>query len=302
MMKIITIALFLLKCLGVAGFVPAPTTKKNHHAATEVGSEFTLSMISSFFPSLQKQESTKDNENGRDEEYPWLFTGRLWFRPAIVRVEDSNTDSLDDTGIVSILSLFGYTIGGTVALEYDESPVGPYREYVSMGALVACSKGGMVGQWGSRLYVSNKQAEVICQDVWGVPAEVANIDFIEETNSLQVRSAPDPLSITKTSCPNIEVTGWSKTRVNNENSPVRGGLPILWTPTIKALWAKLLPLTLNKDSQNNGLPVHKLRLSASSVSLQFCSQQPSDLLGIPLPIGLSVDNVLIEIGRKDGWL
>ena len=28
-------------------------------------------------------------ENGRDPDYPWCFTGRLWFRPAIVRIPSS---------------------------------------------------------------------------------------------------------------------------------------------------------------------------------------------------------------------
>ena len=41
--------------------------------------------------------------------------------------------------------------GGVVSLEYDVSPVGPYREYVTMGSLV--TKGGTLGQWGSRLFV-----------------------------------------------------------------------------------------------------------------------------------------------------
>lgn len=255
----------------------------------------------------QNQSTTKPaTENGFDEDYPWCFTGRLWFRPALVRVQDSNTEALEDTGIISILNVFGYTLGGTVALEYDTSPVGPYKEYVSMGALVASSKGGgMVGQWGSRLYVSTKVAEEICQQVWAVPAEVAAIAFSDDNNDsrLQVSVAPDPLSDKVK--PAIEVAGWQKTRVSNPDSPVRGGLPIWWTPSIKALWVRLLPglFPLQQASEKeNGLPLHRLRLSASSVSLQFCGQEPSDLLGIPLPIGLSVDNVLIEIGREEGVL
>ena len=46
--------------------------------------------------------------------------------------------------------------GGVVSLEYDASPVGPYREYVTMGALV--TKRGAVGQWGSRLFVRSGAA------------------------------------------------------------------------------------------------------------------------------------------------
>jgi hypothetical protein len=281
--------------------VLVPTTVKSRSAS--------LSMVLDrlFFPSMQKKQEPTSNENGSDPDYPWCFTGRLWFRPALVRVQDSNTQALDDTGIISILNIFGYTLGGTVALEYDTSPVGPYREYVSMGALVACTTGGMVGQWGSRLHVSTQTAEDICQQVWGVPAELADIQFIEEGSSIQVKSAPDPLlssfSDASTAAakkkPLIQVTGWSKTRVSDENAPVRGGLPIWWTPTIKALWLQLIPSFLLPLDRKGGLPVHRLRLSASSISLQLCGQEPSDLLGIPLGVGLSVDNVLIEIGREE---
>lgn len=276
-----------------------------------------LSMVlDRLFPSTPKKQAPTSNENGLDPDYPWCFTGRLWFRPALVRVQDSHTQALEDTGIFSILTIFGYTLGGTVALEYDTSPVGPYREYVSMGALVACTKGGMVGQWGSRLHVSTPTAEKICQQVWGVPAELADLQFTEEGGSLQVTVAPDPwLSDDATtrkatvtpqkSPPLIQVTGWSQTRVSDEKAPVRGGLPILWTPTIKALWLQLVPsflVPLDRSGEKGGLSVHRLRLSASSISLQLCGQEPSDLLGIPLGIGLSVDNVLIEIGREEGVL
>ena len=45
----------------------------------------------------------------------------------------------------------GHSVGvvAMVSLEYDLSPVGPYRQYVTMGSLV--SKSGALGQWGSRL-------------------------------------------------------------------------------------------------------------------------------------------------------
>ncbi|CAB9505033.1 expressed unknown protein [Seminavis robusta] len=292
--------------LGGVGYpLLSPSTRT---ASTSTSLTMVLDRL---FPSLQSksdQQTIQSNENGRDPEYPWCFTGRLWFRPALVRVQDSNTQALEDSGIISVLNLFGYTVGGTVALEYDTSPVGPYREYVSMGALVACAKGGMIGQWGSRLYVSTKTAEEICQQVWAVPAEVADIQFAENSQSLKVECAPDPLDLSTNTKKKIEVTGWSNTRVSDPDAPVRGGLPILWTPTIKALWVKLLPRFLAPLAQEtelgglNSVPVHKLRLSASSLRLQFCGQEPSDVLGIPLGIGLSVDNVLIEIGREEGVL
>lgn len=253
-------------------------------------------------------------ENGLDDEYPWYFAGRLWFRPALVRIPSrSNDDNNNDPNppfMLSSVNLFGWTIGGTVALEYDESPVGPYLEYVTMGSLVR--KGGAFGQWGARLYVSTKEAEQVCQDIWNVPAELADITFVDDDDNdngkLFVESVPDKFA---TAQQKISVRGWSNTRVLPSSSYAegapkrRGGLPVLWTPSIKALWAPVIipfPGSGKNDDEENNLPLHRLRLSASALRLTLCDQSPSDTLGIPLGVGLVVDNVLIEISRQDGTL
>lgn len=241
-------------------------------------------------------------ENG-DEDYPWRFEGRLWFRPALVRVPPPDSD-LRPPPSVSMLNLFGWTVGGVVALEYDESPVGPYREYVTMGSVV--SKRGALGQWGSKLYVSTDVAQRVCEDVWGVPATLADIEFEEKgvggaPTSLQVDCPPDG---SEQSRQKIAVVGWESCRVDgvdvDSTRYPSGGLPVLWTPTIKALWAPLVPLPQGQSDEE--LPLHRLRLSASGVRLRFCGQSSSNLLGVPIGIGLVVDNVLIEISRKDGDL
>lgn len=288
------------------------------------------------FVALCDSLATSTNKN-TDTAYPWSFTGRLWFRPALVRVPTIENMKPLPPPSISILSLFGWTIGGVVALDYDESPVGPYREYVTMGALV--SKRGAVGQWGSRLYVSNDEAERICQEIWKVPAEVANIDFLEGSNTsgqtaLCVKSAPDPIvtiaspapggedmtsksgspldffqsmfdrqnptTATTNSKQNIVVDGWATTRTleNPSKNVRRGGIPVLWTPSIKALWAPFVPFPSSDKNDDDKLPLHRLRLSASAVRLHFCGQDSSDLLGVPIPLGLSIDNVLIEIDRQ----
>ena len=78
---------------------------------------------------------------------------------------------------------------------------------------------------------------------------------------------------------------------------LRGGLPVLWTPQIKALWAPLVPLP-EDASEAEPLALHRLRLSATSLRLQWCGQPGSQDLGTPLGVGLTVDGVRIEIGRK----
>jgi len=235
----------------------------------------------------------KREENGLDSEYPWRFEGRLWFRPALVRMPTEQ----EIPGDVRPFGLFGWTLGGVVCLEYDMSPVGPYREYVTMGSLV--TKRGTVGQWGSRLFVSNRVAEEVCQRVWNVPAEVAQINFDEESPGDTLLVEVPPSTQDTAGDIDISVLGWSRTRTSEPDSvggPIR--LPVLWTPSIKALWFPFVPFSSNAGDKE--LPLHRLRLSADRLNLHLCGQSPSKLLGVPLPIGLSVDGLRIEIAREDG--
>ena len=232
------------------------------------------------------------DQNGVDDRFPWLFDGRAWFRPALVRVAPAAVP-----GDAAPLALFGWTVGGVVCLEYDASPVGPYREYVTMGALVA--KRGTAGQWGSRLFVSSREAEEVCQRVWEVPAELADIDFREDGARLRVDAPPprDRGAAAGADGPAaaIAVSGWAATRSAGAGAERRGAVPLLWTPSIKALWLPFVPLPPAPDAAE--LPLNRLRLSASSLRLHACGQEAGDALGIPLPIGLSVDGLRIEISR-----
>jgi len=289
----------------------------------------------------EKIDSKSHNSNSSSSPssnsmlYPHVFTGRLWFSPAIVRIPSSTRAHPN----ISFLSLWGYTLGGTVVLEYDTSPVGPYYEYVTMSSLVyyspnssSCSSLSNVlsmgiGQWGSRLYVSNAQAEVICKTIWGVPAETANIQLIPEGHSLCIQSRPDRNEFNTSTIQNILVSGWKHTRKNQQQNQLQqndpshkqeerrkwGPLYIQWTPTIKALW--LSPFSSTKSSTTtttisssdtstntniNPLPIHDLRLSASSIHLHidFFSKNTQESVWIPLGVNLVVDNVMIEISLR----
>lgn len=285
--------------IGLAqGFVVSPTLTSNSRISN-------VPLKQSFFDFFTKTVAVEEVgiSKSTDPDYPQNFTGRLCFLPSLVKVPESGPGSS-----VNLISLFGYSLGGTVALEYDTSPVGPYREYVTMASLVA--KNG-IGQWGSRLYVSTQKAEDVCKEIWGVPAELANIDFVESGNtindSLLVTSPPNPDASTR-DVQKIQVEGWQKTRILSElDDPKRGpSIPAYWTPTIKALWAPLVwKSSINSDET---LALHKLRISASAVRLRWTGLRRDVIkddfseskynLGIPIPIGLAVDNVLIEIGTR----
>jgi hypothetical protein len=262
------------------------------------------------WPSFQKAsiDQFANNENGFDSEYPWRFEGRFIYRPSLVRVP---TDNNDFPSCSSLISVFGYTLGGSVVLEYDVSPVGPYREYVEMGGVVALGRVGVgeslddtsqmkslgIGQWGTNLYVSTQAAEDVCKEVWGVPAALATIEFEEDGKRLQ--DGPDEIG--NYELQKFNLSGWGNTRImpSDAGSSRRfGNVPIFWTPTIKALWAPIYFPFKNTMNNEQSLPVHKLRLSASAMRLKLCEKQQPKSSEVPLGLALVVDNVLIEIGRR----
>ena len=212
-------------------------------------------------------------------------------------------------------------------LEYDTSPVGPYREYVTMGGIVGFGNVNVgsgdsiaeertlgIGQWGTDLYVSTKVAEDVCHNVWGVPAQLANIEFVEGGNTLHDYEPSFSEEGSEEGMRTFRLSGWNNARILNHDAKSTnryGNLPIYWTPTIKALWAPILfpgraVLGDNEESigrrQKHLLPLHKLRLSASTIRLKRCRRQmmPSKQAGEEVPLGfaLVVDNVLIEIGER----
>ena len=233
---------------------------------------------------------------------PWQFNGRLWYRPALVRKPEAS--AVPDG--VTPLSLFGWTLGGHVVLQYDDSPVAAtpqYREYVRMGGLV--TKRGTVGLLGSRLYVSTPEAQADNVAIWGVPAVAASIEYDERGGSLKVDTAPPLTHDASDGPPTIRVSGWRETRSDArlrldgwDAARPRGNLPVLWTPRITTLWAPFVPLDEPDDIAP--LETRRLRISASSLRLHWCSQPASRELGMPLPIGMSLDGVRIEIGEPKG--
>ena len=249
--------------------------------------------------------TTVGERNGLDEEYPWRFEGRFIFRPSLVRI----TPSSSSPPSANLLSLFGYSLGGSVVLEYDVSPVGPYREYVTMGGVVGLGQVSVgetnkrllgVGQWGTDLYVSTQVAEDVCKQVWGVPAQVANIDFDEDGNIIEDGPDSEAASQSKRNKKVFQLKGWNNTRILSAEETKRfGNIPIFWTPTIKALWAPIsFPNISNKVTQEELLPVHKLRLSAGALRLKQCKKNQPSEGEIPIGLALVVDNVLIEIGEQ----
>ena len=210
-------------------------------------------------------------------EEGWRFEGRFIFAPQLVRVPDDPPDAF-------VVNLFGWTLGGVVALEYDSSIVGPYLEFVEMGALVVRS--GASGQWGARLLVANEEAKEACEDVWRVPAGTRSLNYVEEGDTLAVEGNDAASTI----------HGWARVRgglrLFGWRSPA---LPVLWTPAIKALWA---PVKL-PSSRDVHLDVHVLGLSATSIALRRFRDN-RDVDRIPLGVCVAADGLRIDIAPWRG--
>lgn len=227
-----------------------------------------------------------------DEEFPWSFTGRVRFRPALV-----HTTATSVAPGVQAVSVFGLTLGGSVCLEYDTSPVGSYVEVVQMAAVVFSERFWTAALWGCRLMVSTDEADSANGNLWGVPSERCDITFEEGGYP----------SINADAFGRLTIGGWGGMRFAAEGGESWGPLPIWWTPTLKALWLPLSPW--RDDTRGGTLPLRQLRLSAAAVRLQWAPAAPGgemfvgggledkDAYRIPLPVVLEADGVLIEIGK-----
>jgi len=228
-----------------------------------------------------------------EAHFPWSFTGRVRFRPALVQApEEPVADG------VQAVSLLGVTLGGSVCLQYDTSPVGPYLEVVQMAAAVFSERLWTTALWGCRLMVSTDEADSANGDNWGVPSERRDITFEEEGEPGIFADADGRL----------RVGGWGAMRFEAEGAESWGRLPIWWTPTLKALWLPFSPW--RNDQEGGTLPLRRLRLSASALRLRWApaGKGADTFIGgdlesaegspfrWPLPIVIEADGVVIEIG------
>jgi hypothetical protein len=73
---------------------------------------------------------------------------------------------------LSIVSLFGWTLGGVYLVRYSESPVGAFDELVILAGLVWNAPTSCA--WAQRVYVSNKSARNHGRKAVGLPSRLAS--------------------------------------------------------------------------------------------------------------------------------
>lgn len=227
------------------------------------------------------------DEKPNNDGYVSTFKGRAMLRPCLQRVTEGSSASRSyDT-----LSLFGWTVGGRVALQYDVSPAPDglaYNEFVALRCLGICEHG--IGQVGSALYVNETGAVELCDSVWDLGAKLAQIQLKEEGSTLSIEEDQNNDI--------FKLDGWSTLRGDSpEDRNVQ--LNLFWTPTITGIWARLLPWWPFRKT--GGLPLHRLRVSGKAklqLSGAMESKETEDPDLIPLGVDILLQNVLIEISPR----
>jgi hypothetical protein len=244
--------------------------------------------------------------------YEWTFKGRAMLRPCLQRIKDDHsktaTTSTNHQQLhFDVLSLFGWTLGGRVALQYDVSPAAngdlAYNEFVVLGCLGICEHG--VGQVGRALYVNETDAVELCDSVWDLGAQLARIDFQEEGGAgVDIQENQNSRS--------FQVRGWSNLRSGDGKASATASdrnvrLDLLWTPTITGIWFRPLPWWPFRKT-GRGLPVHRLRVSGKA-KLQWAgalesSEEPTmdtsseRVTIVPFGVDIILQNALIEISTR----
>ena len=109
---------------------------------------------------------------------PWTFrNARVLYQPALVPLKSAKevTPKSDD---LRILSLFGWTLGGVFVVDWKDSPVGPYKEVAVLSALV--ERDFNLGAWASYIIVTESEACLAAKTLFGLPAVVGDVDFVED--------------------------------------------------------------------------------------------------------------------------
>jgi len=105
---------------------------------------------------------------------PWSFSNaRVLYQPTLVRTSAARAVTPRDG--LTLLSLFGYTLGGVFVVDWTESPVGPYREVAVLSGLVA--RGLSIGAWASHIVVTTPASVGGGRTIFGLPTVLGSVDF-----------------------------------------------------------------------------------------------------------------------------
>ena len=112
-----------------------------------------------------------------------------------------------------MLSVAGYTLGGIFCVEYEDSPIGPYREVAVLSSLVGLAPSPLrfpaIGAWASHIFVDSSQVAVdYGREIWGLPATRMAIQFVPDGDDPAVRFDTNE----------IIVSGWENVTIQKPRS------------------------------------------------------------------------------------
>ena len=115
---------------------------------------------------------------------PWQFSNaRVLYQPTLVPIQAAGAVTPpSSTSGLTLLSLFGYTLGGIFVVDWTSSPVGPYREVAVLSGLV--SRGLSIGAWASHIVVTEQSAVVGGREGFGLPTVLGSVDFLGDSQDI----------------------------------------------------------------------------------------------------------------------
>ena len=129
---------------------------------------------------------------------PWTFrASRIYYQFQAIHVDTAQKYGPPccraDASPLAMVSIGGYTLGGIFCVEYEDSPIGPYREVAVLSSLMirlpsihTNNNNGLfsllpaIGAWASHIFVTAESAAQYGQEFWGLPATVTPIEFLSE--------------------------------------------------------------------------------------------------------------------------
>lgn len=191
---------------------------------------------------------------------PWSFqASRIFYQFQAIPSDNARTFCPPCSGELqsplTLLSVGGYTLGGIFCVEYEDSPIGPYREVAILSSLVARVPAIAIGAWASHIFVDSQDAADYGRDYWGLPATVVPIQFADDDdNDEQSCYFSDK---------EILVSGWDKAKTKTESQRLE------WLDLALPSFSGLLP-----TEADSGKPTPLLQYPLSIVrpsSIDFAS-------------------------------
>lgn len=113
---------------------------------------------------------------------PWKLRGTAVQTLHLVDIDRVRSQIPPELDIVPVLP--GKTLGGVYLATYTAGSSLEYHELIVVAAIVA--RRGKIGPWISHIYVDNPDSVAGGREIWGLPKELAEFTWNEQTSLIRV--------------------------------------------------------------------------------------------------------------------